>query len=496
MRLRERAALREGLRPRTLRSRLLLIVSGLLLAALAVFAAVSIAILRQNLVAQAETALYLSAENTATQLMDALDADGRVPVYGAEYGPTLSPDAFSVVVGADGGITSTYLSRDYDIRPLTADEVALLRAAAEDPKGRETVVFESIGEFVISSMTIETEGASPVLLISGVGLNEADAVVGVYGFWMGALGVGVALLAVLVGHRIVQSALRPLERVAAVADRVAQTPLDSGEVARQGRVPRDARHAGSEADRVAETLNRLLDHVESSLNTRHRTEESMRRFIAEASHELRNPLASIRGYADFYAQPGADAAETAGALGRIGAEARRMSGLVDDLLLLAKLDADPQVRHEEVELSRLVVEAVADARFAHPDHVWRLGLRADAAEVIGDEDAIRQMLLNLIANAGHHTPPGTEVAVLLTETDDGTELSVSDNGPGIPKAALPTLFDRFTQVEDTTEHGTRERTTVGLGLAIVRALADASGYRVTVDTSAAGTRFTVVIPRT
>lgn len=219
----------------------------------------------------------------------------------------------------------------------------------------------------------------------------------------------------------------------------------------------------------------------------------MRRFIAEASHELRNPLASIRGYADFYSQSPADPEETANALGRVAAEAKRMSALVDDLLLLARLDADPQVKREEVDLSQVVLETVSDARFAFPEHAWRLALPDGAVSVIGDEDAIRQLLLNLVANAGHHTPPGTGVRISIAQADQETVLVVEDEGPGIPADAIPTLFDRFTQAGETAV--TRKNSTVGLGLAIVKALAAASGYGVGVVSDARGTRFQITIPQ-
>lgn len=219
----------------------------------------------------------------------------------------------------------------------------------------------------------------------------------------------------------------------------------------------------------------------------------MRRFIAEASHELRNPLASIRGYADFYAQPdaGADPLETQGVLQRIGSEASRMSALIDDLLLLARLDADPVVARDDVELSMIVAETASDARFAYPGHVWRIALPDEDVTVVGDEGAIRQMLLNLVANAGHHTPDGTSVTVSIETTSTSVEVVVEDDGPGIDPEALPTIFDRFTQAGSRSQ---TRGTTVGLGLAIVQALATASGYEVSVTSSSAGTRFGIRIP--
>lgn len=355
------------------------------------------------------------------------------------------------------------------------------------------MTLQDYGNYLVTASLVDSPQGGSYTVVTGIGLTDTDAVIMSYIIGITAVGLGVAALAATFGYRLITRELDPLEHVTQVAQQVAATPLSSGEVEQQGRVPRDPRLRGSEADRVAIALNGLLEHVESSLNARHRAEESMRRFIAEASHELRNPLASIRGYADFYSQSPADPEELANVLGRVGSEAKRMSTLVDDLLLLARLDADPRVRKEEVDLSQVVLETVSDVRFAFPEHVWQIALPDDAVNVIGDEDAIRQMLLNLVANAGHHTPTGTRVRISIERHDGQFLLAVDDNGPGIPAAAIPTLFDRFTQAGDETS--VTRNSTVGLGLAIVKALARASGYDVSVRSDERGTRFMVGIPR-
>lgn len=168
-----------------------------------------------------------------------------------------------------------------------------------------------------------------------------------------------------------------------------------------------------------------------------------------------------------------------------------MSALIDDLLLLARLDADPVVARDDVELSMIVAETASDARFAYPGHVWRIALPDEDVTVVGDEGAIRQMLLNLVANAGHHTPDGTSVTVSIETTSTSVEVVVEDDGPGIDPEALPTIFDRFTQAGSRSQ---TRGTTVGLGLAIVQALATASGYEVSVTSSSVGTRFGIRIP--
>ena len=155
-------------------------------------------------------------------------------------------------------------------------------------------------------------------------------------------------------------------------------------------------------------LNTLLDHVESSLAVRHRSEQQVRQFVADASHELRTPLATIAGYTELARrQPAAQAT----ALDKVEGEAARMTGLVEDLLLLARLDAGRPLVREPVDLSLLLMEAVNDARVVAPDHTWRLALPDEPVEVVGDEQRLHQVVTNLLTNARKYTPPGTTVTV-------------------------------------------------------------------------------------
>lgn len=480
-------------RPRTVRGRLVIVVSGIVVVVLAALASVSVGILRQNLVGQVESTLYLSHSAALTTIEDRLDSGQPLPAFD-DFAIAVPPDGYLLVTEGTRPRLSVFFTPTYSYRELTAREIGELTTSARVPDETSTIHLEGKGDYLVTESKLTQADGTSFTVLTGVGLTETDEVVTEYVLWLSAAAVFVGILAAVLGYRLVKRELDPLERIAQVAQEVSATPLSSGEIAPQARVGRDPRREGSEIDRVAGGLNGLLDHVEAALNARHRAEDSMRRFIAEASHELRNPLASIRGYADFYAQPGADAQETIGAFARIGSEAKRMSELVDDLLLLARLDADPEIVTEEVDLSQVVLETVSDARFAYPDHVWRIALPDEVVTIQADEAGLRQILLNLISNAGHHTPVGTEVRVSVETTADDIVLAVTDEGPGIPKAALPTIFDRFTQAGENA--GTRTNSTVGLGLAIVRALADASGYRVEVESDAAGTCFTVRMPRT
>jgi two-component system OmpR family sensor kinase len=236
----------------------------------------------------------------------------------------------------------------------------------------------------------------------------------------------------------------------------------------------------------------MLGHVESALARRHASEARLRSFAADASHELRTPLASIRGYAELARLHGGQLPdEVAHALGRVEAEATRMTGLVDDLLLLARLDAGRPLAAGRVDLTRLVIDAAGDARAAAPGHRWLLDLPGEPVTVRGDEARLRQVLANLASNAGRHTPPGTTVTFTLVQAGPEAVLTVADNGPGIPPGLLPLLFERFVRGD-----GSRSRAagSTGLGLSIVEAVAAAHGGRVSAASRPGSTVFTLVLP--
>ncbi|MDQ0843804.1 cell wall metabolism sensor histidine kinase WalK [Streptomyces sp. V1I6] len=332
----------------------------------------------------------------------------------------------------------------------------------------------------------------------------------------------------IAGAGMVGMAMRPLRRVAATARRVSELPLHSGEVALLERVPEAEADPRTEVGQVRAALNRMLGHVGSALAARQQSETRVRQFVADASHELRTPLASIRGYAELTRRSGeGDAAgpDTRHALGRIEAEATRMTGLVEDLLLLARLDAGRPLCAESTDLSPIVVDAVADARAAGPGHVWRLELPSRPAAVKGDAPRIQQVLVNLLANARTHTPPGTTVTarVLLTEPGAGPArgrtpasaappargpastaaappasgrapavvLEVEDDGPGIPADLLPHIFERFARGDASRS---RQAGSTGLGLAIVHAVVAAHEGTVTVRSAPGRTVFAVTLP--
>ncbi|WP_030752375.1 cell wall metabolism sensor histidine kinase WalK [Streptomyces griseus] len=306
---------------------------------------------------------------------------------------------------------------------------------------------------------------------------------------------GASLVAAsLAGTALVRIALRPLRRVAATAAQVARLPLHSGEVALHQRVPEAEADPRTEVGQVGAALNRMLDHVHAALDARQQSETRVRQFVADASHELRTPLASIRGYAELTRRGREECGpDTRHALGRIESEATRMTGLVEDLLLLARLDAGRPLAHETTDLVPLAVDAVGDARAAGPGHHWRLDLPAEGepAAVRGDAARLQQVLLNLLANARTHTPPGTTVTASVRREGAAVVAEVRDDGPGIPPELLPAVFERFARGDASRS---RQAGSTGLGLAIVRAVVTAHGGEVTVDSAPGRTVFAVRIP--
>nr|MDT0657437.1 ATP-binding protein [Micromonospora sp. DSM 115978] len=329
--------------------------------------------------------------------------------------------------------------------------------------------------------------------VTGLPIAEVHRTV----WWMVAVQAAVAgaglLAAAGAGVLIVRASLRPLRRVAATAARVAEMPLDRGEVALSVRVPDADTDQRTEVGQVGAALNRMLGHVGAALAARQASETRVRQFVADASHELRTPLAAIRGYAEV-TRRGRESVppDVAHALRRVESESTRMTALVEDLLLLARLDSGRPLATGPVDLSALLVDAVSDAHVAGPDHRWLLDLPEEAVTVPGDPARLHQVFGNLLANARVHTPAGSTVRTGLTGTGAGVvTVTVTDDGPGIPETQQPEIFERFAR-GDTSR--SRAAGSTGLGLAIVAAVVEAHGGTVGVTSAPGRTEFTVRLP--
>ncbi|MET0784428.1 MAG: HAMP domain-containing sensor histidine kinase, partial [Leifsonia flava] len=302
------------------------------------------------------------------------------------------------------------------------------------------------------------------------------------------------ILAGVIATLVVRGALRPLGRVAETATRVAELPLATGAVALAERVPEGDTDPGTEVGQVGAALNLMLGHVEEALQARQASEQKVRQFVADASHELRTPLASIRGYSELTRRSGQEVPpDTAHALSRIESESVRMTGLVEDLLLLARLDEGRELAHDPVDLTSIMIDAIGDAHVSGPDHDWEVDLPDEPVVVDGDAPRLQQVVVNLLANARVHTPAGTAVIARLTTDGDSVSITVHDDGPGIDPAISGTLFERFARGDVSR---TRATGSTGLGLAIVQAVVAAHGGTVSVASEPGDTTFTVTLPRT
>ncbi|MFF4500667.1 sensor histidine kinase [Streptomyces sp. NPDC001401] len=394
-------------------------------------------------------------------------------------------------------VSAAIVSQDAPPQNLSAVQRTALKGTATNGS-KHTVTVPGLGTYRIAGLDSDGIRVLAGLPMDDVqdmidGLVEAEAVVAAAG--LAAAGIVCAV--------VIRRQLRPLGRVAATAVEVSRSPLGRGEVTGLTRVPARETDPRSEVGQVGAALNRMIDHVESSLAERRRSEEQvrhseerMRRFLADASHELRTPLASIAGYAELMNR-GTDRVEPVLAWRRVSAESARMTGLVEDLLLLARLDGGRPLESAEVDLAAVAAEALWDARAAGSGHDWQLVLSLDEAPalVAGDEARLHQVVANLLANARVHTPAGTTVVAEVAATPERCVVRIRDNGPGIPAELLPRVFERFTRADTSRSRAAGREGGSGLGLAIAAAIVGAHGGRVDVDSVPGRTEFTIELPR-
>jgi len=376
---------------------------------------------------------------------------------------------------------------------LDAATIAKLGRIPADGQGHDTVV-SGYGEYRVAS-----QKTSHGLIIVGLPTSSVDGPVSQLVLWealFGALGIAAAAVA---GLLVVRRQLRPLREVARTAHTVAGLPLASGEIDLTERVPTHLTDERTEVGQVGAALNKLLAHVESSLEARHRSEQQVRQFVADASHELRTPLTTIAGYTELARRRPKDPGAVGTALGKVEEESGRMTALVEDLLLLARLDAGRPLEHEPVDLTRLLLEAVSDARVIAPDHHWRLELPEDEVDVTGDDRRLHQVVTNLLTNARKYTPAGTTVTVSARATPDGGSFAVHDDGPGFPPDLVNHAFERFARGDvartRASGNGDEPAAGAGLGLALVAAIVHAHGGQVSLTSHPGNTTLTVTLPR-
>lgn len=383
-----------------------------------------------------------------------------------------------------GRLSDTVISRTGDDKSLSASATNVL-AQHTNSRSPVSVGLPGYGDYRI--LVTHTDDG---VLLTGLPQSRVQRVVTevivIEAITVGAAAAAMALVAALAVRR----AMRPLSRIARSAEQVSHTPLTSGNVPAL-QLTSGPRPAAREVAALSEALETMLAHVRDAFGDRDASELQLREFIADASHELRTPVAVIRSHTELIESTIASAEvpdQVNRSLHRIGAESLRMSNIVGDLLLLARLDQAPNRQVSSVDVSRIVLEIVDDARTTAADHRWLIDLPDHSVEVLGDPDQLRRAVLNLVSNAARHTPGGTVVTVTAESGRDGVRISVEDNGPGISPEVQESLGQRF--VRDRNPHPD----STGLGFALVVAIAHRHGGRVEVVSTPGRTMVALHLP--
>jgi two-component system OmpR family sensor kinase len=440
--------------------------------------------LRSYLISQVDNQLF----SISTGSLQRLDRAGIEPPQ--EFEESRSP--FRVIQPLRGVPTTTSLT-------LLDREGNLIGQVGGELAGQSFGVtglkISQVAKYKNKPFTIEGEGNNPdiralaLVLPTGMGtviaansLTEVDKTLSQLRFLFFILGLIAILLTALVSRWLIAISLMPLEKVEETAEAIASGDLSA-------RLP--AAKANTEVGRLTTSLNAMLSQIEQSFAVKVESEDRLRRFVADASHELRTPLTAIRGFAELHRQGAVSGEEkTKELISRIEGESIRMSSLVEDLLLLARLDQARELDFEPVDLNTLIVEVVASAKAAGPDHPIELNLPQEELFVLGDSRRIHQAVANLLANARTHTPDGTQITVVAKQNLSETIIEVTDNGPGLSKSDQERIFERFFRADPSRVRHSGEGS--GLGLSIVDAVMKAHGGYVSVKSEIdRGSNFTL-----
>jgi two-component system, OmpR family, sensor kinase len=465
----------------TLRARLLLVLIGIVTAGLLVSSLVTYKSLESFLVSRLDQQLTNSPNQAADSLIGCLSQPGGK--CQTQNPPAVPPGTFGELRINGGTLVSGWFLLSSSSQPKFPSNLSV--STVQNPK-IFSVTSSNGTTYHAMATTFQRPFFSGVgVVVVAVPLTQVDQTLG-HLIWIEVL-VSVSVLVVLgaIAWWVVRRGLRPLDEMATTAGAIAAGDLTQ-------RVPEV--HAGTEVGRLGEALNVMLGEIEESFAVRKASEERLRRFLADASHELRTPLTSIRGYAEMFDRGARDRPEDLEMSMRyIRADADRMSSLVDDLLLIARLGRERPLAHEIVELREIIEPAVAAALVQDPDR--RIELSApEPATIVGDSARLRQVVDNLLVNALRHTPAGTPIEVVLGKNVDSALISVQDHGFGIPESERNSIFEPFNRMERSRSRATGGE---GLGLAIVATIVHAHGGEVGVaETPGGGARFWVRLPLT
>ena len=483
-------------RPMSLQTRLMTAVIGFVSLILVIVAVITSALVGGTLERQLEARLSNYSIQVTKWVSQVPAQFADIDTILAERNPGV-PGILLAVSSTEGG-TSGVVFPDTKgelsgvSQTLTSADLERINTALDGrPSG--TVTLDDFGSYLV----VVQQAPNGVNVVTGLPRTEIQNQLTTLLTVIALATIGGLILLALTTAITIRVGLRPLRAVAATATRVANQPLDRGEVQITERVPASEADPRTETGLVGASLNTLLDHVNDSLASRQKNEERMRRFVADASHELRTPLSSIRGYSELslraLKQQGGPAAieGTTTSLERIQAQSLRMTSLVEDLLLLARLDEGRELVHGTVDLTQLALEGLSDARPTAADHHWNIEAPEEPIVIIGDAGRMHQVVANLLANARTHTPAGTSITLSVSREGDEAVLRVHDDGPGIDPGVRDELFARFARGDSSRA---RQTGGTGLGLAIAKAIVEGHGGHITVSSEPGDTTFTVRIP--
>ncbi len=398
-------------------------------------------------------------------------------------GPLRSiPSATSVTLVGPAGVVLGQIGGDLNSTEITEHLSEITREKIVNSEGKPFTIEVHGSDFRVLTRTLPSGFGNVIVAQSFEDidrtLNRLQGLFILIGFFM-------IFFIALASRKVIQVGLRPLATVEATAERIAEGDLTA-------RLP-DLK-PNTEVGRLVSTLNTMLGRIEDSFAARVESESKLRRFVADASHELRTPITAIRGFAELHRQGAVTGEEkTKELLGRIENESKRMGSLVEDLLLLARLDQSREMKSEPVNLSKLVSDAVESARVAGPLHEISYQNPMEDIYTLGDNDRIHQVVANLLANARTHTPSGTVIDVSVAQGDDGVRIRISDNGPGLSDKDQARIFERFYRADSSRVRTDGEGT--GLGLSIVDAVMRAHAGQVSVESKPGeGATFTLFFP--
>ena len=477
----------------SLQSRLMITVFMIVAAILLVVSLVTGVLLNNVLNNQVDSRVREAYENLGTDFSIGL-ADGTA----AEQLRTAqaSPGMLLIIDSPYTGTTGAVVGSDYARHALSDAQVErVLEAAKTVPEsGLTTVTLPGLGSFRVVAL-LRDASSSETAGAFGISTASESMTLQQMVWAIGLATMGGMLLLGVATSGVIRQGLRPLRDIAATAARVSQQKLDEGDVSITERVPAGQADPMTEVGQVGASLNTLLDHVEDSLAVRQRNEEAMQRFVADASHELRTPLASIRGYSELSLRDSTLSETSRQSLQRIEAQSQRMTGLVEDLLLLARLDEGKELVYDMVDLNQLVLDAVADQAMAGMEYDWGAEVGEEPVLVAGDRARLTQVITNLLANARTHTPEGTAVTAKVALEGTGSAsraiVSVHDTGPGISAELQKRLFTRFVRADASRARKTGGS---GLGLSIARAIVEAHHGEISVESEPGSTTFRVSLP--